>query len=173
MSIHPLTSVSSKCVVLTSDDTTGFLRKLASLVAQIYTTLSKISQSERTEIVNFELKYKANSFESADMTRTRGQLSLGVACISLAISAAAFGFTNLNDRKFVQITAEKAPEIARLFDTSREAGIKDRDALAGLEMTKLQDKNNKTQNDGNIKEQFAQVLQAEIQLLRSAAARSN
>ena len=168
-----LSPVSNQCVVLKSDDTNGFLRKLAALVAQIYSTFSQISQNERSEIVQFELKYKTHSFESADMTRTRGQMSLGFACLSLAISAAALGFTNMNDRKFVQIAAEKAPDIARLFDTSREAKIKNRDTLAGLEMTKLQDKNNKSQTDGNIKEQFAQVLQAQIQLLRSASARAN
>ena len=75
----------------------------------------------------------------------------------------------MNDKKFVQLVADKAPDLVRLFDSSHEANIKNRDTLAQLEWSKLQDKNTKSQSDGNIKDQFAQVLQAEIQRLRSAS----
>jgi hypothetical protein len=164
-----LSPISAQAVILKTDDSDGFLRKLACLVAQIYSTFSQISQNERSEIVQFELKYKTHSFESSDMTRTRGKFALGFACISMGIFVASLAFANMNDRKFVQLASEKAPDLARLFDASHEANIKNRDSLAQLEMSKLQDKNNKSQSDGNIKDQFAQVLQAEIQRLRSAS----
>ncbi len=164
-----LSPVSAQAVILKTDDQDGFLRKLACLVAQIYSTFSQVSQNERSEIVQLELKYKTHSFESSDLTRSRGKLALGCACISLAIFTASVGFANMNDKKFVQLVADKAPDLVRLFDSSHEANIKNRDTLAQLEWSKLQDKNTKSQSDGNIKDQFAQVLQAEIQRLRSAS----
>jgi hypothetical protein len=168
-----LSPISNTAVIYKSDDTNGFLRKLAALVAQIYVTFSQISQNERNEVVKLELKFKKHSFESADLMRAKGNLGLGFACISVILFGASVGFANTNDTKFIQLVSEKCPDVVRLFDSSREGKIKSQETLASLESIRLQDKNNKSQTDGNIKEQFAQALQAEIQRLRSASASSN
>lgn len=168
-----LSTISNKAVIYKSDDTEGFMRKLAALVARIYVTFSQISQNERTEIHVLEIKYKAHSYESADLMRSRGRLSLGCAAISLLLYAGSLAWTNTNDSKFIQLVSEKSPEIVKLFDHSREASIKSREALAQIAFSRIQDKNSKSQSEGNIKEQFAQVLQSEIQHLRSASACSN
>jgi hypothetical protein len=161
--------VSAKTTSIPHDEPQNILRRLALLVAQIYTTFSQISQNERSEIVQLEMNFKSHNIESASMMRSRGNLALGTACLSLMLFAASQGFANVNDKKFVQLAGEKVPEFVRLFDTRGEANIRNTDSLSQLEMTKLQDKNNKSQSDGNIKDQFTQVLQAEIQRLRSAS----
>lgn len=168
-----LSPIITKTIAFKNDESDGFLRKLAALVAQIYATFSQISQNDRLEINSLEFRYKEHSFESADLMRTRGNLSLGFATISVLLFAASLGFANTNDTKFIQLIAEKTPDLLKLFDSSREANIKNRETLAQIEGIRLQEKNTKTQNENGTKEQFAQVLQAEIQRLRTAAANSN
>jgi hypothetical protein len=169
---NALQRVSNAKPPIVRENTDGFLRKLAALVAQIYTTYSQIAQNDRQEIHRLEATFKVHSFESADLTRSRGNLALGAACLSLFLFAISMGFANSNDRKFVQLASEKAPDVIRLFDSHRDGSIKRQESLAQIEMTKIQDKNSRSQTDGNIKEQFASVLQAEIQRHRSAAASS-
>ncbi len=133
-------------------------------------TFSQIAQNDRKEISDLEIKFKVLSFDSADLTRSRGNWTLGTALATFTVFAASTAFMNPNDRAFVKLISDKTPDLLRVFDARREAQIQSKNSLAQLEMTKMQDKNNKAQSEGNTKEQFAQVLQAEIQRLRSASA---
>ena len=165
-----ISKISNEAIIYKSDDAKSFMRTLAVLVARIYATFSEFNQKERKEIHQLELSYKQHSFQSADLMRSRGKIALVGACFNMLFFAGSFAFRNTNDMKFVQLVSQQAPEVSKLFENSREAEIRSTDALAQLENTRMLDKNNKSQSDGNIKEQFAQALQAEIQRLRSASA---
>lgn len=165
-----VSSVTTKVMEVQNIETGSFLRKLAAIVAQIYVTFSQISQNERFEITNLELEYKKHSFQTADMIRSSGRLAFIGACTSLFLFATSFACVNMNDTKFVQLISDKSPEVFKLFEHSRQANSKGFDSVAQLEYARLQDKNNKSASDSNVKEQFAQVLQAEIQRLRTASA---
>ncbi len=164
----PIQALSSSSITESKVNTSN-LRELAELVARIYLIFSKISQSDRKETSDLEIKFKIYSIQSADLMRSRGNWALGTALLTFTAFAASLAFTNANDKKFVQLLSEKTPDLLRVFDARREADIRSKDSLAQLEMTKMQDKNNKSQSEGNTKEHFAQILQAEIQRLRSAS----
>lgn len=147
----------------------SFLRTLAKTVAQIYTMFSEIAQNDRAEIVRLECNYKIHSFQSADLMRSLGKIGFASACLSMIVFAASMGMSNVNNQKFVQLASEKVPMLTKMFESQREGTIKSQDAISQLEYAQMQDKHNKAQSEGNAKEQFASVLQAEIQRLRSAA----
>lgn len=154
-------------------DTESYLRNLASLIAKIFTTFSQISQNDRKEITRLEDKYTDSNLKSARLLETKGSLAWKTAALSLVVFAGSLAFNNVNDRKFVELVSQKVPDVARLFESRYDASQKENDSVASLRLTQIQDKTTKAQTEGNIKDQFAQVLQAEIQRLRSAAASSN
>jgi hypothetical protein len=151
----------------------SFLRHLSQIVAEIYTTFSQMAENDRKHMLQLEMQFKKHSFDASDSMKSRGNLALASAVISLLVFAASFGLTNSNEQKFVQLASEKIPMITNIFDTRSEANIKTKDSVAQLEYSQLQEKHNKTQTDSNTKEQFASTLQAEIQRLRSAASSGN
>ena len=155
--------------VSSDKEKTSNLRELAQLVARVYLIFSKISQSDRQEASDLEIKFKIYSIQSADLMRSRGDWALASALLTFTTFAASLAFTNANDQKFVDLVSKKIPDLLRVFDARKEADIRSKDSLAQLEMTKMQEKNSKSQSEGNTKEQFTQILQAEIQRLRSAS----
>ena len=155
--------------ILKNDDTGSFMYKLAGLLAQIYATFSKISQNDQLAIVKLEADYKKHSYEIADLLHSRGNASLGMAIVSTAVFATSLAFANTNDQKFIQLMSEKAPILASLFDNARDGKMKTREAQMQIEYTKLQEKTNKSQNEGNIKSEFARALEAQMQLHTSLA----
>jgi hypothetical protein len=169
----PLDPISPREPIQLKVESGSYLHKLAALVALIYTTFSDISQKERGEIVRLEQQYSVYAKESADLTRSRGNLAFATACLCMMVFAASFALTNPNDKKFVQLASEKLPDFMKIIDGHREGAIKSKDSLAQLEMTRMQEKTNKASSEGNMKEQFASVLQTEIQRLRSASSSAN
>lgn len=164
--IHKTTAVQPKAV---PENTECFMKKLAALVAQIYSTFSQKSQNDIHEIFRLETSYKINAHEIADLTRSRGNMALGTACVSLLFFAASLGFANENERKFVQLASNEAPRIAQLFESQRDASIKRKESRLQIDQIKLNDQTNRSHSDSNVKDQFASVLQAEMQRRRSAS----
>lgn len=169
MPISTLPVSNNPLLIVDGEDNRSLLNKLAALVAQIYLTFSQISQNERKETLLCEQSYKLLSNESADLTRSKGRIAIASALVGIAIFAASAPIPNMNDKKFVQLISERVPEFFKLWDTDRDSSIQKKNALTQLESIKLQDKNNRSQTDGNLKEQFSQALQAEIQRIRSAS----
>ncbi len=153
--------------------TSNFMRRLAGLVADIYATFSQISQKDRQEITHLEKKYTIATMSSADATRAQGKAALATAIVGLVVLAVSTAIQNPNDQLFVQKMSDQAPQLGQLFSSQYSATQKGYDGVAGIQYQKLQDKSSRAQSDGNLKETFAQVLQAEIQRLRSASASSN
>lgn len=152
-----------------NEETNNFMRNLAALLAHIYTTFSRISQNDRKEIVNLEQKYSLSVIRSSDAMRSQGTVSTVAAVASLILLAVSFPMVSTNDQRFVQKMSEHAPDIANLIGTRHQAAGRSAEALSQVELQKVQDKSNRAQSDGNIKEAFAQVLQAEIQRHRAAS----
>ena len=166
ISIQSLTVTQPKSA---PENTQSFLRRLATLVAQIYTTFSQIAQNDTLELHRLEVTYKIQSYGIADLTRSRGNVALGTACISLFLFATSMGFVNENDRKFVQLVSSEAPRIAELFNSQRDAAMKRKESHVQIDGQKITDKISRLHADSSVKDQFASVLQAEIQRCRSAA----
>ena len=154
------------------DEISGFLRKLASVVAQIYTTFSKIAENSRIEINKLEIKYEGSWKKQAEILKSKGNFGVITATASIAIFAIGLTFANPGDRAFVKLMSEHVPNACQIFNSRYEANQKQHEAVGQLAYQQIQDKSNKTQSEGNLKDQFAQVLQAEIQRLRSASAQT-
>lgn len=160
---------SQKDPVHVNQKTDNFLRKVAKLVAQIYTLFSEISQHDKKEIQRLEFKYTLATHDSASLTKAQGKVALTTSIVGIGILAASLGISNRNDQLFVQKISEQAPALSQLFTMHQAANGKTADSIAAIQYQKLQDKSSKSQTDGNIKDSFAQVLQAELQRHRAAS----
>jgi hypothetical protein len=172
-SITPVTSAEPR--IHEDAETNNFRHRLACLVAEIYATFSQVSQNDRQEITRLEAKYTLATHNSADATIEQGDLAMKIAVLEVfacSISIAV-GASNQNDGLFVQKMSDQIPQIAQLFTAQTAANQKNFDGIGQIQLQNLQDKTSRAQSDGNMKESFAQVLQAEIQRLRSASSSSN
>ncbi len=159
----------SESQMFSSESTGNFMQRLATLVAAIYATFSQISQNDRHEIARLEQKYSELIHKSADATIAQGSVAMKTAFISLGVFACSLAIGNQNKALFVQEISKQIPEISSLFSQTQAANQRIFDGMASIEQHKLQDTTSHLQSDGNLKEAFAQVLQAEIQRMRSAA----
>lgn len=176
--MSPLESVSpssSASIRLHEDEkTNSFLHRLASLVANIYITFSELSQKERQEVVLTEKEVTFFTNKSCEALTSQSSVSAKASIAALVVFTVAFGCSFGNDRILVQKISDHIPTVANhLYGVEQQTTSKNYDALTTVKQTKLQDKSAKAQSEGNIKESFAQVLQAEINRLREAAPGKN
>lgn len=170
ISLDSVDSTSSDLIRIHEDqDTDSFMHRLASLVALIYVTFSQISQRDREEVLTTEREIKLYTKLSANAMEGQGSSALKASLVAAVVFTASFAFAHKNDQLFVQSISNQIPKIGELFSIQHAGTAKNYDAIASIKQTKLQDKSAKAQSEGNIKEAFAQVLQAEIGRLREAA----
>lgn len=170
-SINPVSSSDPR--ISENVETNNFMRRLAGLVAEVYATFSKISQNDRQEIARIEKKYTLSTTGHADSLRSQGNIQMGAAFAAVAAFAIATAIANPNDQAFVKKMSEHVGGFSQLFVQQSMGNQKNFEGLSSIQFQKLQDKSSRSQSDGNIKETFAQVLQAEMQRHRSASASSN
>lgn len=166
--VSPVTMIST-ATQTESIEKTSFLRELANIVAQLYVVFSEISREDREEGSQTINNYTIRVYASADLMKSRGNLMLYSAALSLVVFAASMGLQNRNDQKFVQLFSTKVPEIAKLFDCRKEAANKVLESLSQIDIIKIQRVGSKEQNDRSIQDQFSAALNAEIQRCRAAA----
>ncbi len=163
ISLDSIDSVSTDQLKLHDDEeTSSFLRRLAKLVACVYVTFSQISQNDRKEVVSTEKEIKMYTHLSADKLSDQGNWTLATAVMGVVFFTASFAWTHKNDQSWIQNISSFAPKVGELFSLHKSGSVKSYDAIVNIKQTKLQDKSSKAQSEGNTKEAFAQVLQAEL-----------
>lgn len=156
-----------------SDAARSYMHTLAALVAEIYVMFSQIAQNERKETSQLEQKFTLANRQVASSIRSQGSLAGWSGCASVVASLAALAWANHTDQSAVQKLSEGfVSGGTQLLLKGHEANSTNHSASAQIFSQKMQEKMNR-QQDGNVKEPFAQVLQAEMQRLRSASASSN
>jgi hypothetical protein len=156
-----------------TDSPESVLRQLASLVAQIYATFSFSSQNGYIDTAKREEKFKNHSYESADQMRLMGKTGVGIAAAGLVLSVALLVLTRSYNEAIQQFCQQMATQassgVSKLTESYQQSTIKHCDTKAQLDQMSLQSNSNRSASEANTKEQFAQVLQAEMQRLRSAS----
>ncbi|MBF8262754.1 MAG: hypothetical protein HW387_419 [Parachlamydiales bacterium] len=169
MTIQGLTNDAQNSV---SENTDNFLRKLAVLVAKIYSTFSESSQNDRLELNRQEQIFKRHSFESADLTHSRGNLSCWAAIGSMVIFTGSCFLPKGSEglAKLMQLGAEKGADFIRPFESHRDGSIKRADTLSQLDQSKIQDTNNHKDSYRDVEGKISRVLDEEMQRRQRAAA---
>ena len=144
------------------------LRSLAQMVSLIYAVYSQMAQHDREEVNALEKSYRMSSLESADLKRSLGNWTFAAATLGCGVFLVSLG-REANNQKFLQFCSERMPDLFRILNAPKEANMHNIDSLNSLKTNQMQDKNNQVQADSNGKDQFTQILQAEMQRVRSAA----
>jgi hypothetical protein len=151
---------------------TNFIARIRSLVSEILSQLSRVSENDRKQVETLKREYRIASGNAADMQIKIGNAAPWIAGAAFAITVSQFLWTSPDDRSMVKFIGEQVPGVGNFFTSRYTAKQMEFSAVRDLRNTEINLKNSKTQSESGSKQEVLALFNSTLESQKKASSTS-